>query len=118
MIEIESIKNLQLVDPESDFVIGTVVTLCKSKDIGLVLEIVDEYQVRVLWPGASPSKTGFMFPAVRGVFPSLRAQNLVSIQPMTLPSASIFYLDYKYGDGPLIPTQIIDIGTFDDEEDK
>lgn len=37
------------------------------------------------------------FPIVRRVFGGLVANELVSIQPMTLPSGLIFYLDYTYG---------------------
>ena len=44
--------------------------------------------------------TGFSniaFPIVRRVFGGLVANELVSIQPMSLPSGLIFYLDYTYG---------------------
>lgn len=37
------------------------------------------------------------FPIVRRVFGGLVANELVSIQPMNLPSGLIFYLDYTYG---------------------
>jgi hypothetical protein len=37
------------------------------------------------------------FPIVRRVFAGLLANQLVSIQPMALPSGLIFYLDYTYG---------------------
>lgn len=37
------------------------------------------------------------FPIVRRVFGGLVANDLVSIQPMSLPSGLIFYLDYTYG---------------------
>jgi hypothetical protein len=37
------------------------------------------------------------FPIVRRVFGGLVANELVSIQPMALPSGLIFYLDYTYG---------------------
>ena len=37
------------------------------------------------------------FPIVRRVFAGLLANELVSIQPMSLPSGLIFYLDYTYG---------------------
>ena len=37
------------------------------------------------------------FPIVRRVFGGLVANELVSVQPMTLPSGLIFYLDYTYG---------------------
>ena len=37
------------------------------------------------------------FPIVRRVFGGLVANDLVSIQPMSLPSGLLFYLDYSYG---------------------
>jgi len=42
------------------------------------------------------------FPIVRRVFGGLIANELVSIQPMSLPSGLLFYLDYTYGseEGP------------------
>ena len=40
------------------------------------------------------------FPIVRRVFGNLLAQDLVSVQPMSLPSGLIFFLDFQYsGDG-------------------
>lgn len=53
-------------------------------------------QVLVLWsvcPGT------FTMPNVRRVSPQLIANELVKIQPMTLPAGLIFYLDYQYGSG-------------------
>jgi hypothetical protein len=41
--------------------------------------------------------TNIAFPIVRRVFGGLVANELVSIQPMSLPSGLIFYLDYTYG---------------------
>jgi hypothetical protein len=40
------------------------------------------------------------FPLVRRVFGSLVAQDLVSVQPMSLPSGLIFFLDFTYAGGP------------------
>lgn len=37
------------------------------------------------------------FPIVRRVFGELAANELVSVQPMSLPSGLLFYLDYTYG---------------------
>lgn len=37
------------------------------------------------------------FPIVRRVFAGLLANELISVQPMALPSGLIFYLDYTYG---------------------
>ena len=50
--------------------------------------------------GASGDLRGFTnvaFPIVRRVFGGLVANELVSIQPMSLPSGLLFYLDYTYG---------------------
>jgi hypothetical protein len=49
---------------------------------------------------SSGQVTGFSniaFPIVRRVFGGLVANEIVSIQPMSLPSGLIFYLDYTYG---------------------
>ena len=51
-------------------------------------------------PGASGDIRGFQnvaFPIVRRVFGGLVANDLVSIQPMSLPAGLLFYLDYTYG---------------------
>ena len=50
--------------------------------------------------GDSEKVRGFSnvaFPIVRRVFGGLIANDLVSIQPMSLPSGLLFYLDYTYG---------------------
>ena len=44
------------------------------------------------------------FPILRRVFGGLVANELVSIQPMSLPSGLIFYLDYTYGSNVGTPT--------------
>lgn len=41
--------------------------------------------------------TNIAFPIVRRVFGGLVANELISIQPMSLPSGLIFYIDYTYG---------------------
>ena len=41
--------------------------------------------------------TAVAFPIVRRVFGGLVSNELVSIQPMSLPSGLIFYIDYTYG---------------------
>ena len=50
--------------------------------------------------GAAGDVRGFQnvaFPIVRRVFGGLVANEIVSIQPMSLPSGLLFYLDYTYG---------------------
>lgn len=41
--------------------------------------------------------TNVAFPIVRRVFAGLIANQIVSVQPMSLPSGLLFYLDYTYG---------------------
>jgi len=41
--------------------------------------------------------TNIAFPIVRRVFGGLVSNELVSVQPMSLPSGLLFYLDYTYG---------------------
>lgn len=41
--------------------------------------------------------SNFHMPVVKRVFPSLIAQEIVSTQPMSLPSGLLFHLDYTYG---------------------
>ena len=41
--------------------------------------------------------SGVALPLVRRVFGNIVAQELVSVQPMNLPSGLVFYLDFKYG---------------------
>jgi len=40
--------------------------------------------------------TTYAFPLIRRVYPNLIAQELVAVQPMTQPTALIFYLDFLY----------------------
>ena len=41
--------------------------------------------------------SGVALPLVRRVFGNIVAQELVSVQPMNLPSGLVFYFDFKYG---------------------
>jgi len=47
--------------------------------------------------GTMDGFSNIAFPIVRRVFGGLVANELVSIQPMSLPSGLLFYLDYTYG---------------------
>jgi hypothetical protein len=59
--------------------------------------------VETLSKNQGPPKklTNFTFPVVRRVFPSLLAQEIVSVQPMTAPVGGVFYQDYSYGMSPV-----------------
>ena len=41
--------------------------------------------------------TTYAFPMIRRVMPELFANELVSVQPIPMPTAMIFYIDFKYG---------------------
>jgi hypothetical protein len=47
--------------------------------------------------GAGEQWAGVALPLVRRVFGEIVAKDLVSVQPMNLPSGLIFYLDFQYG---------------------
>lgn len=47
--------------------------------------------------GAGEQWAGVALPLVRKVFAQISAKDFVSVQPMSLPSGLVFYLDFKYG---------------------
>ena len=47
--------------------------------------------------GQSEAWAGVALPLVRRVFGEIVSKDLVSVQPMNLPSGLIFYLDFQYG---------------------
>ena len=70
---------------------------------GLIVAVSAD-EVSVLWsvePKAPSPFSRFAFPLVRKVYPQALAHQLVSVQPMSMPSGNIFYMDYKYGSGSL-----------------
>ena len=38
-----------------------------------------------------------VFPMIKQIFPQMIANEIVSVQPMILPSNDIFHMDYAYG---------------------
>jgi hypothetical protein len=46
---------------------------------------------------ATRPESPFTMPTMKRVWPSLIANDLISIQPMSLPSGLLFYLDYTFG---------------------
>lgn len=76
---------------------GDFVTHADYGGTGMVIAVTTE-ELCVLW-SIDPRDWSFGgLPPVQRVFPRLRASQLVSIQPMSVPSGSVFYLDYTYGD--------------------
>jgi hypothetical protein len=48
--------------------------------------------------GTGENWAGVALPLVRKVFAQIVSQDFVSVQPMSLPSGLVFYLDFKYSD--------------------
>lgn len=77
----------------------------KTEDERLTLAILIENQAKQLLKEASATGTAVnseewssvALPLVRRVFANISAKNFVSVQPMTLPSGLVFWLEFKYG---------------------
>lgn len=48
--------------------------------------------------GTGDNWAGIALPLVRRVFAEIVAKDFVSVQPMSMPSGLVFYLDFQYGD--------------------
>jgi hypothetical protein len=59
-------------------------------------------------PGAVEGFASVAFPIVRRVFAGLIANDLVSVQPMSLPSGLIFFLDFTYSDNINASSSVVD----------
>lgn len=60
-------------------------------------EVVVLFVDRIFNPGtATPPPPAIKFPRINRIPSTLFANELISIQPMSLPSGLLFYLDYKY----------------------
>jgi len=55
--------------------------------------------------GTGEQWAGIALPLVRKVFGQIAAKDFVSVQPMSLPSGLVFFLDFQYGGGGAIETQ-------------
>ena len=67
-----------------------------GKLAGMVLSTSLISDLEVL--GVSEPWTSFAFPLIRNPAPMLAAADLVSVQPMNLPSNLVFFMDFKYGE--------------------
>ena len=63
----------------------------------LVNEASQQGTATSITTGGSEAWAGVALPLVRRVFGEIVAKDLVSVQPMNLPSGLIFYLDFQYG---------------------
>ena len=52
-----------------------------------------------VWAEKENATKPFIFPGTKRIFPSLIANQMITVQPMSLPSALPFYLDYTFGSG-------------------
>ena len=62
-------------------------------------QVKEIYAGKIFRPGtATRPAPPLTFPTLKRVWPSLIANEIVSVQPMTMPVSNIFYMDYKFGD--------------------
>lgn len=59
-------------------------------------QLIDESN-RTGTQGGSEEWAGVALPLVRRIFSEIAAKDFVSVQPMSLPSGLVFFLDFKYG---------------------
>ena len=63
--------------------------------------------------GQGEQWAGVALPLVRKVFGQIAAKDFVSVQPMSLPSGLVFFLDFQYGGGKAVDSgTLIDGGKF------
>ena len=68
-----------------------------GKIAGMVLSATLVSDIEALATVSDPWSS-FAFPLIRKLYPSLSAADLVSVQPMNLPSNMVFFMDFKYGE--------------------
>ena len=76
---------------------GNMATLLENQARQLVNEANQVGTGTSITTGQSEAWAGVALPLVRRVFGEIVAKDLVSVQPMNLPSGLIFYLDFQYG---------------------
>lgn len=69
---------------------------------GMIVAVTDRDNITVIW--SVPPKNRFTFPTImKRVSPTLIAQQLISVQPMTAPAGGVFYFDHMYRSGSQPP---------------
>jgi len=63
---------------------------------GAELRFFESFDWRKACEAAGCFKAGFPYPLVRRSMSTIIAQELVSVQPMSVPAGLLFYMDYKY----------------------
>ena len=61
--------------------------------------------------GVGEQWAGIALPLVRKVFGQIAAKDFVSVQPMSLPSGLVFFLDFQYGGGGVYQSSASGTGT-------
>ena len=76
---------------------STMATLLENQARQLVKEASSLGTAASVTTGDSEAYAGVALPLVRRVFGEIVAKDLLSVQPLNLPSGLIFYLDFQYG---------------------
>ena len=76
---------------------GNMAVLLENQARQLVQEASQQGTGASIATGNSEAFAGVALPLVRRIFGEIVAKDLLSVQPMNLPSGLIFYLDFQYG---------------------
>lgn len=63
-----------------------------------VLKTIGEWVKRIFFKHRIGNFAAFTFPLIKQVMPSLVIKDFVQVQPMNLPSAQLFYMDFRYNE--------------------
>jgi hypothetical protein len=92
---------LEGADLKSDIERNNMAIILENQAKQLVQEASATGQGTTISTGNSEAWAGVALPLVRRVFGEIVAKDLVSVQPMNLPSGLLFYLDFQYGSNTL-----------------
>lgn len=91
----ESVLGIRITDCTKHFAPGEWVKGRSSAGGKGMIVAVGDAEITILW-SVEPA-SGVQMPVPRRVNMNLIANEIVKVQPMSLPSGLIFYLDYTYG---------------------
>ena len=92
---------LEGADLKSDIERNNMAIILENQAKQLVQEASQTGTGTSITTGNSEAWAGVALPLVRRVFGEIVAKDLVSVQPMNLPSGLLFYLDFQYGTNTL-----------------
>lgn len=88
-------------EPKPCVPVGRVFTLPGAPDWKVLVDgqVKEVHAGQIFSPGAATAPMPpFTMPIIKNTPAPLFINEIVSVQPMTMPTSSVFYMDYKFGD--------------------